>query len=165
MTMTNLAILIQILSSLAVLGTLIYLAIEVKQNTAALHAQTRQSLLSGSQAELFQIIEHPDIHINFIKKSDEISAEEYIRLHGFLTALMRAREFAWLQYHNDIIDEDQWHTEKGVIEVLLTIKRNRTWWEKLGRGFFSPQFVAFVDSLLDGKPDNEIGKLFLNWES
>ena len=36
MTMTDLATLGQILSSLAVLGTLIYLAIEVKQNTAAL---------------------------------------------------------------------------------------------------------------------------------
>ena len=165
MTMLDLATLGQILSSLAVLITLVYLAIEVKQNTAALHAQTRQALMTGSQSELFQVIEHPDIHINFIKKSNEISPEEYIRLHGFLTALMRAREFAWLQYQNDIIDEDQWHTEKGVIDVLLTIKRNRTWWEKLGRGFFSPDFVAFVDTLIEGKPDNDIGKLFLNWES
>ena len=40
MTMADLATWSQLLSSLAVLITLVYLAIEVKQNTEALHAQT-----------------------------------------------------------------------------------------------------------------------------
>lgn len=47
MTMSDLATWSQLLSSLAVLITLVYPAIEVKQNTEALHAQTRQSSLAG----------------------------------------------------------------------------------------------------------------------
>ena len=164
MTMSDLAILIQILSTLAVLGTLIYLAIEVKQNTSALHAQTRQSLLVGGQAELFEVVEHPDISIIY-SKPGELTQEEYVKLCMYLLAIMRAREYAWLQYKNGILDEGQWHTEKGVIEFNLTFNRTRAWWEKIGRGFYSPEFVAFVDSLIAGKPDNDIGKLIHNWES
>lgn len=93
MTMTGLANLIQVLSSLAVLGTLIYLAIEVKQNTAALHAQTRQSLLAGGQAELFEVVEHPDLSIIY-SKPGELSQEEYVKLCMYLLAIMRTREYA-----------------------------------------------------------------------
>jgi len=164
MTILDLASLGQILSSLAVLITLVYLAIEVKQNTAALHAQTRQALLAGGQAELFQVVEHPEIQATF-SKSGELAQEEYAKLNSFLIALMRAREFAWLQYQNDIIDKDQWYTEKGVIEFILTFKRNRDWWKKLGRRFYSPDFVTFVDTLIEGKPDNESNRLILNWDS
>lgn len=143
---------------------MVYLAIEVKQNTSALNAQTRQALLAGSQAELFQMLEHPEMQITF-SKPGELAQEEYAKLNSFLIAIMRAREFAWLQYQNGIIDKDQWHTERGVIEFVLTFKRLRTWWEKLGRGFFSPQFVTFVDAVIEGKPDNESNRLILNWDS
>ena len=163
MTTADLATWSQLLSSFAVLVTLVYLAIEIKQNTAALHAQTRQALLSGGQSELFQITEHPDISINYTK--GDLAQEEYVKLSSYLLAIMRAREFAWLQYQNGIIDEGQWYTERGVIEFNLTFKRTRIWWEKIGRSFYSPEFVAFVDKLIKGKPDNDIGKLFLNWES
>jgi hypothetical protein len=42
--MTDVATWSQLLSSIAVLGTLIYLAIETKQNTAAQHAATRLAM-------------------------------------------------------------------------------------------------------------------------
>ena len=164
MTMSDLANWSQIFSSLAILVTLVYLSIEVKQNTVAINAQTRQALLAGSQVEIFSTLEHPEIIINWTK-TGELTPEEYAKLHAYLVGMMRAREFAWLQYQNGIIDENQWQTEKGVIELLLTFKRNRVWWKKIGKIPFSPQFTTFVDALIEGKPDNDIGKLFLNWES
>ena len=164
MTMLDLATWSQLISSVAVLVTLVYLAIEVKQNTAAIYAQTRQALLTGSQNELFQMMQYPEIVINYLKPGD-LEKEVYARLSWWLTALMRAREFSWMQYQGGIIDENQWKTEQGVIEINLSMKRTRHWWEEVGRYYFNPKYVAFVDQLLEGKPDTtELMTKSINWD-
>lgn len=164
MTMADLATWSQLLSSLAVLITLVYLAIEVKQNTEALHSQTRQSLLAGGQAELFMWTGHPELFINCLKP-DALVTEEYVQLHAYLCAVMRAREYAWLQYQKGIIDKDQWQTEQMVIIVTMTPKRNKLWWDKIGRNLFNPQFVKFIDKILVESTDPGTMQIALNWES
>jgi hypothetical protein len=164
MTMADLATWSQLLSSLAVLITLVYLAIEVKQNTEALHAQTRQSLLAGGQAELFKLVECPEMLANFTRL-ETLTTEAYAQLHSYLLVVMRAREFAWLQYQKGIIDEDQWQTELAVIYVNLTTKRTRSWWNKIGCHVFNPRFAEFVEDTLAGKVDSGMIKPGLNWGS
>lgn len=163
MTTNDLATWGQILSSIAVLITLIYLAVEVKQNTEALHAQTRQSLLAGGHAELFEMVEHPELILNFIKP-ETLDAEDYVRLHSFLAAIMRGREFAWLQYRKGIIDEDQWQTELAVMNTTLTTKRPRLWWDKLGRKMFNPRFVEFVDNTVAKNIDHSLVEMVQSWD-
>jgi hypothetical protein len=164
MTFTDLAGWSQLFSSLAVLVTLIYLAIEIRQNTEALHAQTRQALLSGSQTELFHMAERPEFLANLIR-DDKLSQDEYGRLHAFLTALMRAREFSWLQHRKGIIDKDLWETEQGVIVINLTPVRGKRWWAEVGRHLYNSAFVAFVDKLLEDKTDSGFLAKTLDWES
>ena len=144
MNISDLAVWGQLISSIAVLGTLVYLAIEIKQNTEALHTQTRQALLSGSQAELFQLVANPEINGNLVRR-EALSQDEYVRLHGWLTALMRAREFSWLQFRKGIIDKDLWETEKGVISINLSPHKAKLWWDEVGRYAYNPEFVRFVD--------------------
>lgn len=74
MELTTLALWTQVLSSLAVLGTVVYLAIEIRQNTVALNSQTHATLFEGAQTELLSLYEHPDI-VRSIATPDPISED------------------------------------------------------------------------------------------
>src|SRR4030095_16332749 len=132
--------------------TLIYLSVQVRQNTRALQTQSRQAALSCSQVELVAAVDHPDIHLAMLRGVNGLSSEENVKVYFWLTLVMRSREFAWLQFRDGIIDEVQWRQESLVIQAVLGRGVSRLWWESGGRQVFPAEFVAFVDDLLRDAP-------------
>jgi hypothetical protein len=127
--------------------TLIYLSVQVRQNTRALQTQSRQAALSCSLAELLAAVEHRDIHLAIMRGVNGLSPEENIKVYFWRTTV-RAREFAWLQFRDGIIDEVQLRQESLVIQAVLGRGVSRLWWESVGRPIFPAEFAAFVDDLL-----------------
>ncbi len=141
----------EILSSIAIIVTLIYLVIEIGQNTDALHAQTRQSILQAAQAELMLLVENPDIALS-IPTLGALTPEENVKLDVFLALTMRSREFSWIQYERGEIDETQWNSEVAAMRVILDSQRIRNWWHALGRNYASEEFAQYVDQLIQDQP-------------
>lgn len=139
--------------------TLIYLAVQVRQNTRALRTQSRQTALACSQVELLAAVEHPDIHLAILRGVNGLSPEENIKVYFWLTIVMRSRVFAWLQFKDGLIDEVQWRQESLVIQAVMGRGVNRLWWESVGRPLFPAEFVAFVDVLLRDAPDIDASML------
>ena len=163
MDTSKLADIAEIVSSVAIIVTLIFLTVEVRQNTEALHAESRQSVLTSAQVELFALVEDPNILISMVKPN-ALTPQEHVKLHSFLVAVMRAREFSWLQYKNGIIDERQWSTERTVALSILEPRRNRTWWNKMGQKLVSSEYAAFMNELLqDQPPTDETYMAITNW--
>ncbi len=106
MDRSKLADLSEILSSIAIVVTLVYLAIEIRQNTNALYAQSRQSVLTAAQTELFVTVEHPELLLDVVQE-EPLTPAEQVKIGAWLAAAMRAREFSWLQYRDGIIDAAQ----------------------------------------------------------
>jgi hypothetical protein len=100
-------------------------------------------------------VEHPDIHLAMLRGVNGLSPEENIKVNFWLTAVMRSREFAWLQFRDGNIDEMQWHQEVMVIQAILNTAVNRLWWESIGRQVFPAEFVAFVDNHIQDAPGSE----------
>ena len=86
----------EIVSSIAVLVTLVFLTIGVRQNTSALQAQSRQAVLSSAQSELRVMFEHPEVGVYMATTGPIESAEDHVRLNAWFTDIFRSREFAWL---------------------------------------------------------------------
>ena len=136
---------------IAIVGSLVFLALETRQNTNALYAESRQSVLAGAQHDLLIQLDNPDIGLSVIK-SEPLTPKEHVRLSVFLTTSLKAKEFAWLQYQDGVIDEEQWHSQIVVIQVIFDAQRNRRWWDKLGREYFKGGFRDFIDSVIAGQP-------------
>lgn len=152
--------------AIVVTATLIYLAVQVRQNTKALQAQSRQAALSSAQAELFAIVEHPDIMLAQTGVTTGLSPEGNVKLAFWLLAVMRSREFSWLQYRDGIIDDDQWSGESLIIVNVLGSSTNRHWWKAVGRNLFRAEFVAVVDNLVRDRPlMNETAERFVSWSN
>ena len=162
--MTDVATWSQLLSSIAVLGTLIYLAVEIRQNTAAERASTRLGTVNLSMTELHRLIEHPDLY-RCLANRDPLQSDEAVRLHAFLLGFMRHMEYVWRQYKRGAAEDYEWRNHSLPIRSALKAKRSERWWQALGRYAFDASFVEEVDALLKDQPNVDVFNRVLGWGS
>lgn len=149
MTISDLGAIANLLSAIAVIGTLIYLSRQVKQANLLARAHTRQRMVEQTNDELYRLADDANLRECFVKP--ELSGEEQGKLHFFLLAAMRQREWEWFQYRDGVIDEDCAKAYFGVIALHLGIPGTRHWWSTVGRIGFNSGFVAEVDAFLVGR--------------
>jgi hypothetical protein len=140
-----------LLSAIAVLGTLIYLSRQVKQGNLLAKAHARQRMVEQTNGELYTLTNDANLRECFVKPT-ELSREEQGKLHFFLIAAMRQREWEWFQQRDGVIEESVAKAYFGIIALHLGIARTRYWWATIGRIGFDADFVAEVDRLIAGQP-------------
>ncbi len=144
----------QWLALLANFGVLVgigFLAYEIRQNTQATHAQTREAVLAATQAELQAVRDDPNL-IHSIVKDGPLTADEQIKLYTWLVSALRVREFSWLQRQDGVIDESQWNSELAVTLAILQAPRVRQWWSSVGNKTVSEEFRNFIEEQIRDLP-------------
>ncbi len=151
MNWTKTSAISEIFSSVAILATLIYLAVEFQQNAEATRGDTRQAMLASDQQFLELLINDPGLHL--LGYEPELSDEDKVRLGYFLITHLRMRENNWLQYENGILDETTWRAYRGSIVAVLSGPQTRHWWQNFGiERIFDSKFISIVDELLANQP-------------
>ena len=151
MTLSDLGTIANVLSAIAVLGTLIYLSRQVKQGNLLAKAHARQRMVEQTNEELYALANDAVLRECFVKAA-ELSREEQGKLHFFLIAAMRQREWEWFQHRDGVIDETVAKAYLGIIALHLGIPRTRYWWRTIGRVGFNSDFVAEVDAFIADQP-------------
>jgi hypothetical protein len=128
-----------------------FLAYEIRQNTDATHAQTREAILAAAQAELQAVRDDPNL-VKSIIKEGSLTMDEQIKLYTWLVSIMKIREFSWLQRQSGVIDDAQWASERAVTLAILQAPRVRLWWSRVGHKTVGDEFRAFVDSAIAEVP-------------
>ena len=146
MTLEQLAYLAQIVGTVLVIASLVYVARQVKQGNRLARYQVRQAMMDKDLTSLQ--MEMANLEIPFSFSADDPSREDLMKLHIFLIQLMRQREWEWFQVKDGIIDEDVYKTYHEVIAIVLGTPRTHAWWKGVGRMGLNPDFVSDVDGLL-----------------
>ncbi|HEY2345768.1 MAG TPA: hypothetical protein VGH80_07785 [Xanthomonadaceae bacterium] len=140
----------QVAGAVLVGVTLVYLAVQMRQNTAAMKSSTflTVSTLMGSNMEIFAT--HADIAPLFIKAQaglDALSAAERVRFGFLMMMAFRRVETVVVQRHLGTIDPELTHGFERSALSALRAPGTRQWWET-ARGGFSDLFSAWVDRQL-----------------
>jgi hypothetical protein len=140
----------QVAGAVLVGVTLVYLAIQLRQNTAALKSSTFLSVstLMGSNMEIFAT--HADLAPLFIKAQaglDALSAAERVRFGFLMMMAFRRVETVVVQRHLGAIDEELTRGFERSALSALRAPGARQWWETARSGF-SDLFSAWVDRQL-----------------
>ena len=152
-------------ANFGVLAGIVFLAIEMRQNTEALYAGTRQAVFSGVQEELYTSMQYPDIFRLMAFPDAEASFEQDLQIDSWLAAALRAREFSWSQYRAGILDEASWATEREVISILVGSERNRRWWKSVGQLQFTGDFQQLVSGIVDDEPIHPYWVTVAGWDA
>jgi hypothetical protein len=137
---------------IALLATLIYVAVQTRQNADAIRANTRHEILASDQALLQRFSEDPDLE-QFRYKPD-LTTSDRIRIGFLFLTFARIRENNWFQYRSGVLDDLTWRSYKASIAVMFGAPNGKTWWESYSSipGIFDPAFISLVNELLSQTP-------------
>jgi len=147
MKLEKLSALAELVSSVAIVLTLGYLAVQTRQNTLAIQATVRQAMLTEDRELLFKQMEYPFVSLRY--PTEELTVEQQIQLDSWTLVFFRARENHWLQYQNGVIDEATWVAYRQPLYNLLAREYYRALWREYSeRGDFDLGFVEQVNEFL-----------------
>ena len=150
MQMSRLSAVAEIVSSVAILVTLGYLAIQTTQNTRAIEATSRQATLARDVEALYQNVGDPQLFLNLVNRN--MTDEEKSQLSAYLFAFTRLREANYLDWKAGAMDDATWQSYLGAITGPFAYEQPRKWWARYRTAGFDPGFVELVDARLADAP-------------
>ena len=147
-TLETVATIANIFASAAVVLTLVFIGIQLKQNaelTRMAAAQTSAQLLSTN---LGRIIEHEDLAALFTKEGipDCWTPTERLRAANFLSASFRHYEVLHTHRRFGVFEEELWGGTEARLRDSLDSAAVREWWAG-SKAFYAKSFVAYVDEI------------------
>lgn len=142
----NLRTVIEAAGAGAVLLGLIFVGLEVKQNTAAMQAATIQGLADSSQEQLLLLASDPElleIQLKAVTDPDQLSETEARQFYVLERARWLRSYVAFQQFRRGTLGEEDWQPYERLI-----CRRERSSWQQ-HKDVFSNQFVEFVESTCD----------------
>ena len=143
MTLDQGAAIASIIASVAVVLTLIFIAIQMRQNlqlTKMSAAQSAALLLSQNYG---RIIEHADLAdiLARVARGEEVDGTT-----NFAAAQFRYFELLHAHMRTGIFDDDLWAGTEGRLHEVLDHPKIREWWGD-NRFSYAPSFVKLVDEI------------------
>lgn len=147
------------LGGIGVVVTLIYLAFQVRQNSALLAQNTSAVQSSAYQAVTNNLnaynewfVTNRDLAELLVKAThdlDSLEAADRMTLQGMSSAAFRNYENLHGQYQSGLISEEQWVGWKLLLRGMLPINPAlRSFWLEAGHLLYTPAFQALVGELL-----------------
>jgi hypothetical protein len=138
----------EIVGALAVVISLIYLALQIR-------AQTNQSKLAAQHevsggirevSNLFATEDISDVFVRANKDFDSLSDAELVRLIVAITNLFRVWEEAFAESRDGHLGATNWKSLSGDYSQLMGAPSFRRVWELRKQNYY-PEFQIYVDSL------------------
>lgn len=148
MTFDELGNLAEFISSIAVLISLVYLAVQIKKSTEAARTSTYHSIVSDFGAMNQTMANVPDLsylYVTALQDFDALEASEKARISQLFYLTFRYFENMFYQHEKGYLEDDVW---VGWERLMVTYFRQpgfQAWWA-LRREVFSTSFVTCLES-------------------
>jgi hypothetical protein len=139
-----------IASSVAVIVSLIYLAVQIRQNTRATRASTYQSVVMHGGSMLRTIMENPELAELMVKATwseDDLTPGELMRFSSFASSVFRYFDSLYYHARRGTLEQGQWVGFDAFLREVLESKRLVQWWEE-HKHVFDADFISHVDGIV-----------------
>ena len=147
MTIQDLGSIGELVGAIATVGTLLYLAIQIRANTKAARGSTLQSTVQFSANWVESLYRDPELALVFDRgreNSDSLSEAEHARFFYIMIGLVRMAQNVHYQFDQGLMSKDIWDGYCESILRLLEQPGSRQWWEE-NAARFSSSFRTFLD--------------------
>ncbi len=152
MTMDKLNNWLTLLANFGVIAGIVFLAIEIQQNTEMMQSQTRDSI-TEKQIAVFGWFA-TDTENNRIRDlgnwleldDDSPEAHQYVWM---IAGNLRLWENEWYQYQQGLFEPEEFEPRLNIWRRMVNTPGVIRVWEGGQREAFSPEFAALIDSLIE----------------
>ena len=148
MTLDQLANIGEIIGSIAVIVSIVYLAIQIRTNTEAERTGTYQAIVSDFGALNNTMASTPELSHLFVQAMESyhpLSADEKARISQLFFQCFRFFENMFYQNQKGYLDEEVWTGWKRLMLTYYSRPGFQTWWEHR-RDVYSESFALFLES-------------------
>jgi hypothetical protein len=144
----------EIVAAFAIVGSLIFVGIQMNQNTNALRASFIQSSIESWNTHAMEMASNDDLMASFndsiypelIEKFGPRSTSQS-QFSMWINASLRTTEMLFLQWQSGHLPDDIWHGyHEGLIASFAGTSAFSDVWS-VGKFRFSPSFRAYIDAL------------------
>ncbi len=137
-----------IISGIAVVISLIYLAMQIRQNTEAERTSTYQSIVSDfgfMNNNLAGNAELSHMFVDALENYNKFDDEEKARISQMFFQIFRMFENMFYQQKKGYLDQDLWIGWKRLMLTYFARPGFQTWWEHR-RVVYAEPFVEFLET-------------------
>lgn len=145
----------QIISAIAVFSSLVFVGLQVRQNTKAVRAASSQAHSAMYHALTDNIVNAQGFAETWRKaldNLDDLRDEELVRFFSFASASFRFFEASRVQWLRGLLDDEHWHTVEQHAMALAAKPGIQIFWE-LRRHWHCEAFQEWFDSLPRSSPN------------
>ena len=157
MTIQDLGSIGELIAAVATIGTLVYLAVQIRQNSRSIRAAAFQSSVDGIN-QLNNLIAHDESLARVLRIGDEglenLTEDEQVRYSMLYLSLFRSFESMYFHYLQGT-GVAQWSTAKKHVATLLANPGGHEWW-KSNPFDFTAEFGKFVAGQLSDTNTTEL---------
>jgi len=137
------------IGGIGVVATLIYLAIQIRQNTTALKTASRQDVTNGFRDWNRLVIDtkNMDAFTAGIRRYPNVLQAQMWTFSTMLNDQCHHLESAFALYEAGTLDDETYGTYLGFFCSTVATPGGKAWWEEIGPMHVAP-LVAEVDALL-----------------
>jgi len=161
MSLEQAAYLSQVITGLAVLASLVFVGIQIRQNTRSQKVVAVNSLTAAIAAINVPAMESPALGealSRVFQNWNSAPREQRILAHYFLFSFFKLSESAWYQRRNEVLDEEQWIGWETLLRAMYHSEGVKNGWWQHRKNASSPQFQAHLAR--SEKPAGEMGALY-----
>jgi hypothetical protein len=136
----------EFIAALATIATLIYLSIQVRENTKMNKSVIREQRTNSDQQLLYKYVENADIMLEQGEIEPESALSEF-KLHAMIRAEFRGYEAYVHHYSDNLFDDDEWNGMLETIKWRLESPATLNFWET-NKHHYSKQLNNTVKELL-----------------
>lgn len=145
----TLALLSQVAGGMAVIASLIFVGVQIREQANATRAQTEQAIAANWMALTQIIAENADSFAAGLVSTSETFADlddgARLRFLSAMFALFKHYENMYLQFEKRRISHDEWEPWSNHIQMYFHQPGVQIWWG-LRKSAFSPPFRAFLEA-------------------
>ena len=149
MNLQDLASIAEIAGGFAVLATLIYLVIELRNNTKTTRAQMHEQATQSFLTLLNSIMLKPDVLAAGIKASEEefstFSDGDKAYIYACNFGFFKHYELLYVQHQKGLMDEETWTAWQEHLLMYFHQPGIQTWW-KTRKSTFTASFQTFLEN-------------------
>ncbi|MFQ5609860.1 MAG: hypothetical protein ACE5F8_06280 [Woeseiaceae bacterium] len=145
------ASLAEIIGAVAVVVSLIYVGLQVRNNTEAILSANRQELVGRAHSASITAATSPEISGVFAKSDtdEELGPTERIQHGYFVRAVLYDVQEAYLLHNEDRLDAGYWATRAALFDVYMRPDLARQEYERVkSLGLLHKDFVSWADMRL-----------------
>lgn len=150
MSLEQWAAIASIIASLAVIASLIFVGIQLKQSSLATRIMTAQINTQIMIENFGRVIEQPDIAAIFAREinPNQITPSQELRIGNVFASTFRHLEMLHMHQRYGIHEQEMWQASEARLGERIENPYIRAWWTS-SKHSYSSSFVQHVDARID----------------